>query len=99
MFCIQKREEARKQKAEEAARKASNAAKKKEEAAKKKAAAEAAKKGFHSMNEMHSAQAVFRVCVWAMSCYHLMCGLLQGRASHGSCRSSMLRTRFSAVPL
>lgn len=58
---MQKREEARRLKAEEAARKASEAAKKKEEAAKKKAAAEAAKKGFHSMNEMQSAQAVFRV--------------------------------------
>jgi membrane protein involved in colicin uptake len=58
---MQKREEAHRQKAEEAARKASEAAKKKEEAAKKKAAAEAAKKGFHSMNEMHSSQAVFRV--------------------------------------
>jgi hypothetical protein len=58
---VQKREEARRLKAEEAARKAAETAKKKEDAAKKKKAAEAAKKGFHSMNEMQSAQAVFRV--------------------------------------
>lgn len=60
---LQKREEARKQKAEEAARKASEAAKKKQEAAKKKEAAAAAKKGFHSISEMHKAQGALTVRV------------------------------------
>ena len=79
--CVQKREEARRLKAEEAAkkkeeatRKAREAARKTEEASQKKKAAEAAKKGFHSMNQMQSTQAAFRVrMVLPLSRRYLLC--------------------------
>lgn len=56
---LQKREEARQQKAADEARKKEEKAKLKEV---KKVAAQAAKKGFHSAQEMQKSQNLFKVC-------------------------------------